>query len=181
MSDMLRAGCVAIAASSLAFSACLVTTKVDYDQAIVPSQVERIDPRPEEFVYVPDDPDEECAREGAGHMRLGIQISDLNLEESLQVRVTIDKDYFKGYDVAANGDKEREPLHFCIPESRLRQPCSLVEALVASRFATPTDPPDVTRDGDLASAHWWVIGKAVDNTYASFQDCPNYLPDGGFP
>jgi hypothetical protein len=166
--------------SACALAACLVTNKVDYDEPIIPAQVERGAPRPDEFVGVPPVADEACQPNTNDYMAFSVNVSDQNREEKLQVRVLINHEIVHTDSLPITHDEQRDAFPFCLDESDLKAPCNLVEVLVASDFGTSSRPYFAPNE-DLASAHWWVIGKAVDNTYASYLDCPDYLPDGGLP
>jgi hypothetical protein len=163
-------------------SSCLVTNNVDYHQPVITSELERIEPTTE-FAPTPVEPDEECERLGLGQVRFAVEIRDLNREEDLVLRVMVNKQIVEDYDVPSSGEQLRslDPPFFCIKQDDLDQPCNLVEALVSSSFPRNRQDPYFARDGDLAVAHWWVIGDAEDNPNASYLDCPDPRPDAGAP
>ena len=162
---------------------CLVTSKVEYDQPIIVSQVDRVFPTTE-FTPMPVERDEECVREGNGHMRFAVEIRDLNREEELGMRIVVNKNLLRQIDVPPNGNelRELEDPFFCLEESDLAQPCNLVEVVVSSSFrGFDRRDPYGARLGDRAFVHWWVIGNAEDNPGATFLDCPDARPDAGVP
>jgi len=162
-------------------SSCLVTNQVDFDQPIIVSTVRRESPATE-FSPLPVEPDEWCEREGRGDFLFEVAVSDLNIEEELQLRPVVNKVVVKGGEIIEpTGRESRGIIPFCVRRSDLRQPCNLVEAVVASRFFLDTSRPYEARDDDVAIAHWWVIGSAEDNPSASFFDCPDARPDAGVP
>jgi hypothetical protein len=160
-------------------SSCLVTNKVDYDQPLISSELERIEP-PAAFVALPVEPDESCERAGGAYMRFEIGIRDLNREETLYVRYLVNNESIDFVEVPLTGRADREPVQFCISRAKLNESCNVVEALVSSSLS-PNRLPYETRDGDRAAMHWWVIGSAEDNPSASYLDCPEPLPDAGAP
>jgi hypothetical protein len=160
-------------------AACLVTSKVDYDQAFIPSVVTR-QPPSSEFERVPEEANEACKSigNGDGYMLFTVDVSDLNREEDLQVRTLVNgKNVVPGGVVDANGKVVRDPFTFCIPANELLKPCNLLEVLVSSAFKQPTSYSQPKEDGDIAGVHWYVIGRASDNP-ASYLDCPG-VPDAG--
>jgi hypothetical protein len=162
-------------------SACLVTSKADFDQLPIPSVVTREMPS-SEFERFPEQADEACLSigNGDGHMLFSVNISDLNKEEDLEVRTLVNDEYVdqpEG-DVPATGQVERKPFVFCIRASELTKPCSRLDVLVSSAFksAKATSRPKI--DDDIAGAHWYVIGSAAENATANYLDCPG-VPDAG--
>jgi hypothetical protein len=195
MSDMLRgrfAGGrangfglrVAVFAVVALLQACLVTSKVDYDQPAIPATVERTGARSAEFQRVPPEADDPNC-DGGGYMRFDVQISDLNREEDLDLRYVVNKRYINAREVPANGTEDRQDTFFCLEQEDLPKPCNLVEALVSAKFDRSTSPPSGpygTSYGDLASAHWWVIGGSVQMPAANYLNCPDAnFPDAGEP
>lgn len=167
-----------LAAAGL-FTACLVTSKVDYDEPFIPSRVSRTAPRLGEFTSVPPERDQGC-EEMKGEMLFGIHVQDLNREELLRVQYVINHEYYSGDRIEPTGEQDREDLTFCIPFAELSRGCNLVEALVASEFNSRTDSrPYDALNGDLASVHWWVIGDPTMDPTASALDCPKDVLDAG--
>lgn len=161
-----------------ALASCLVTNKVDYDQLAIPAQITRLPPREDEFQRVPAEPDEPCPMEAReSWMGFEVQIKDLNNQE-LDVRVLVNGDPVRG-PTSASVEQQEAGLFFCIKRTDLKDGCNSVELLLASKFGPdPYEAPN----GDLATAHWWVIQRAEDDPYASYLDCPHaYQPDGGMP
>ncbi len=161
-------------------SSCLVTNKVDYDQPIIVSRLNRETPATE-FSPLPVEPDEWCEREGKGYMLFEVAVSDLNREEELTLRYVANKVVVNSEIIPPTGEEGRGIIRFCIPQTDLDEACNLVEAVVASRFSFGDRRPYEARDGDVAIAHWWVIGNAEDNPSAAFFDCPDARPDAGVP
>jgi len=174
--------CLSALSLGALLSSCLVTSKVDYDQPVITSELKRTEPTTE-FVPVPVEPDEECERLGFGQVRFAVEIRDLNVAEDLVLRIMVNKENVADYDVPSSGEQLRalDPPFFCVKQDALDQPCNLVEALVSSSFPANRRDPYFARDGDLAIAHWWVVGNAEDNPSATFFDCPDARPDAGVP
>jgi hypothetical protein len=161
-------------------SACLVTSRVKYDQLFIPSVVTRATPL-SEFERFREQADEVCKDigNGDGQMAFTVNISDLNEEEVLEVRTLVNGKYVApGGEVEANGEVERKPFTFCIPASDLVEPCNRLEVRVSSGFKKPTTFSEPKEDGDIAETHWYVIGSASRNPNASYLDCPG-VPDAG--
>jgi hypothetical protein len=194
MSDMKRSGfndgraqnrswrVAALIAAHLA-SGCLVTRDVNYDQPAIPAQVERAGARPAEFEQAPNEPDEACLGEREGnYMRFAVQVNDLNVEEELEVIILVNGRFVRGLEnIPPNDHQEpRKEVSFCLDESVLPRACNFVQVNVSARFRDTSVPLESPYD-DISETHWWVIGNAPDNPYASYIDCQDALPDGGMP
>jgi hypothetical protein len=176
-----RLSLAALVVAASLISACLVTSKADFDQLPIPSVVTREMPL-SEFERFREQADEACLSigNGDGHMLFTVNISDLNKEEDLEVRTLVNDRYVdqpEG-DVVATGQVERKPFAFCIPASELKKPCSRLDVLVSSAFKSPKSTSKPKIDDDIAGAHWYVIGSAADDATASYLDCPG-VPDAG--
>ena len=159
---------------------CLVTDKVEYDAPNSPAQVFITKPVGP-LARVPPFPD--CTEMSPGgtikFMEFVANISDPNIEDQLVARLVINRQEVRrgGGDVPLTGKVDRGPFRFCVDQTSLLEPCTLVEVLVSRDFSE--DPPyGVRLSGDLGRDHVMVGGSSEDQPQAALSDC--YL-DAGVP
>lgn len=170
-------------------SGCLVTDHPEYGEPIVPSNLVPL--APAGFTRVPSVADEECTnpsstpvtdrtRDLAEWMAFEVEVSDANVEDSLDARLVVNGREVSASEIPQTGEAYRGRLRICAKLRDLSSAaCNRVEMLVSTGFHVVGAPYATRQPGDLARWEWWVMGPSEAYPEVKASDCTMQDSDAG--
>lgn len=159
---------------------CLVTDQLEFGEPNVPANLRAVSPASLSRLPPKELADPEC---GESAVAFQVQVSDANVEDSLQARLFINGSLNTGFEreIPSTGEVLRAPLTLCAKRANLSTICNRVELVVTNRFLNDDNPYGVDDPEDLARIEWWVLAPASEAADVQLSDCISLLQTGDTP